>query len=92
VGACRDQRPEHKSDECVPPVSRWQWHPIHSLWKFLFALLTSPHYSDELPALKNGTLWISRYRNIIDYLVKYSAAEWDLDSGLSKLQKADVIA
>ena len=46
----------------------------------------------ELPALKSGTLWISRYRNIVDYLHKYSAGLSDLDRGLDNLQKADITA
>jgi sorting and assembly machinery component 37 len=47
---------------------------------------------DELPTLKSGTIWVSRYRNIVDYLRKYSAGEWNLESGLSKQQRADSIA
>ena len=46
----------------------------------------------ELPALKSGTLWISRYRNIVDYLKQYSGGEWDLDHELDKQQQADSIA
>ncbi len=46
----------------------------------------------ELPALKSGSLWISRYRNIVDYLRKYLAGLSDLDRGLDELQKADITA
>jgi hypothetical protein len=94
VGACRDQRPEYQSDECVPSlvVIGKGTVPISDGGVFFFALLTLRYHSDELPALKSGTLWISRYRNIIDYLGKYSAGEWDLDGALSKQQKADSIA
>ena len=49
-------------------------------------------HPDELPTLKSGTIWVSRYRNIVDYLRKYSAGEWDLERGLSKQQRADSIA
>ena len=52
---------------------------------------TGPSHPDELPALRSGTLWISRYRNIVDYPRKLSAGEWDLDRGLSRQQKADSI-
>jgi len=45
-----------------------------------------------LPALKNGTTWVSRFRNIVDYLRQYSNGEWDLDGSLSGLEKADNIA
>ncbi|KAI9924713.1 hypothetical protein ASPWEDRAFT_28149 [Aspergillus wentii DTO 134E9] len=46
----------------------------------------------ELPALKNGATWVSRFRNIVDYLRQYSDGEWDLDAGLNTLQRADNIA
>ncbi|PYH33367.1 mitochondrial import receptor subunit [Aspergillus neoniger CBS 115656] len=46
----------------------------------------------ELPALKNGSTWVSRFRNIVDYLRQYSNGDWDLDQGLDGLEKADNIA
>ena len=48
--------------------------------------------TDELPTLKDGTIFISRFRNIVDYLRSQNPAEWDLDNVLNKLQKADSIA
>ncbi|KAK2767707.1 hypothetical protein FQN54_003865 [Arachnomyces sp. PD_36] len=47
---------------------------------------------NELPALKSGSRWISRYHNIVDYLRQYSGGEWDLDDGLSGMEKADCVA
>ncbi|RAK97803.1 mitochondrial import receptor subunit [Aspergillus ibericus CBS 121593] len=46
----------------------------------------------ELPALKNDSTWVSRFRNIVDYLRQYSNGEWDLDQNLTGLEKADNIA
>ncbi|OOF96069.1 hypothetical protein ASPCADRAFT_207423 [Aspergillus carbonarius ITEM 5010] len=46
----------------------------------------------ELPALKDGKTWVSRFRNIVDYLRQYSNGDWDLDQNLSGLEKADNIA
>lgn len=46
----------------------------------------------ELPALKNGATWISKFRNIVDYLRQYSNGDWDLDGDLTGLEKADNIA
>ncbi|KAF9884306.1 hypothetical protein FE257_001884 [Aspergillus nanangensis] len=48
--------------------------------------------TNELPALKIGSTWISRFRNIVDYLRQYSNGEWDLDRGLTSEEKADNIA
>ncbi|KAL3465471.1 Tom37 C-terminal domain-containing protein [Aspergillus heterothallicus] len=48
--------------------------------------------TQELPALKNGSTWVSRFRNIVDYLRQYSNGEWDLDRDLSALEQADNIA
>ncbi|KAL9107924.1 MAG: hypothetical protein Q9227_007246 [Pyrenula ochraceoflavens] len=46
----------------------------------------------ELPALRNGATWVSRFQNIVDYLKKYSAGHWDLDGDLNAEQRADNIA
>ncbi|KAL4979662.1 Tom37 C-terminal domain-containing protein [Aspergillus desertorum] len=46
----------------------------------------------ELPALKDGSTWVSRFRNIVDYLRQYSNGAWDLDRDLSALDKADGVA
>ncbi|KAL4878382.1 Tom37 C-terminal domain-containing protein [Aspergillus karnatakaensis] len=48
--------------------------------------------TQELPALKNGSTWVSRFRNIIDYLRQYSNGAWDLDRDLSALETADSVA
>jgi hypothetical protein len=48
--------------------------------------------AEELPALKNGSTWVSRFRNIVDYLRQYSNGVWDLDRDLSALEKADNVA
>lgn len=49
-------------------------------------------FKDELPALRNGMTCVSRFRNIVHYLRQYSNGAWDLDAGLSGLDKADCIA
>ncbi|KAL5341247.1 Tom37 C-terminal domain-containing protein [Aspergillus crustosus] len=46
----------------------------------------------ELPALKNGSTWVSRFRNIVDYLRQYSTGAWDLDRDLSALETTDSVA
>lgn len=45
--------------------------------------------SGELPALHNGTTWVSRFRNIVDYLRQSSDGEWDLDRELDDSARAD---
>lgn len=47
---------------------------------------------DELPALKDGQTWVSKFRNIVDYVRQYSREEWDLDADWDGLDKADVTA
>ncbi|GAD92478.1 mitochondrial import receptor subunit (Tom37), putative [Paecilomyces variotii No. 5] len=48
--------------------------------------------TNELPALRNGNTWVSRFRNIVDYLRQYSGGEWDLDGWSTGLERADNIA
>jgi sorting and assembly machinery component 37 len=47
---------------------------------------------DELPALKNGDVWVSKFRNIVDYVRQYSDQAWDLDADWTGLDKADIAA
>jgi sorting and assembly machinery component 37 len=86
------------SDASVSPTStlytlQLQGNETLSILSCLLAFTkTDPCHLDELPALQSGTIWISRFRNIVDYLRKYSAGEWDLERGLSKQQRADSVA
>lgn len=54
--------------------------------------LTSHLQTGELPALQNGSIWVSRFRNIVDYLRQYSEGAWNLDQDLDDVQKADSVA
>jgi sorting and assembly machinery component 37 len=46
----------------------------------------------ELPALKDGEKWVSRFNNIITYLREVSNGDWDLNRSLTRQQQADCIA
>ena len=46
----------------------------------------------ELPALKDGDKWVSRFNNIITYLREVSNGDWDLNRTLIRQQQADCIA
>lgn len=59
---------------------------------YLEKLLTTLGFADELPAVKDGSRWVSKFRNIVNYLREYSNGQWDLDAHLSGLEKADNIA
>lgn len=48
--------------------------------------------TDELPALWTGSRWISRFRNIIDFLKQYSGGEWDLDQWMDDKERAECTA
>lgn len=50
----------------------------------------SPTY--ELPALRDGDIWIGGFRNIFHYLAQHSSGKWILDIGLSEQEGADCIA
>lgn len=46
----------------------------------------------QLPALKHDTTWIGGFRNIVDYLIKYSDGQYSLDADLEGQEKADCTA
>ncbi|KAJ5550901.1 hypothetical protein N7535_001161 [Penicillium sp. DV-2018c] len=61
-------------------------------WELIASSDPSVSPTGELPALQNGSVWVSRFRNIVDYLRQYSEGEWDLDQNLDEVQKADSVA
>jgi sorting and assembly machinery component 37 len=82
------------SDPSVSPTSTselipWSTIPTNEIYDRTDSF---PWCPDELPALKDGATWVSKFRNIVDYLRQYSNGEWDLDSRLEGLERADSIA
>ena len=59
----------------------------------LIATTPNNNPTGELPALRNGSIWIGGWANIVDYMRKLNP-EWDLDAkaDLESMEKADVIA
>ncbi|TVY65676.1 Metaxin-like protein [Lachnellula suecica] len=66
-------------------VPRGKWHLIATSDPAL-----SP--TNELPALRNGNIWIGGFRNIFHYVAQFSSGEWILDAGLPNQEGADCIA
>lgn len=46
----------------------------------------------ELPALRNGNIWVAGFSGIVDYLRDTSDGKWDLNKDLSPQQQADCTA
>ncbi|KAJ5693134.1 hypothetical protein N7462_002557 [Penicillium macrosclerotiorum] len=61
-------------------------------WELVATSDPSVSPTGELPAIQNGTVWVSRFRNIVDYLRQYSDGAWDLDHELDETARADSIA
>ncbi|CAG8335255.1 unnamed protein product [Penicillium salamii] len=61
-------------------------------WELVATSDPSVSPTGELPALQNGEVWVSRFRNIVDYLRQYSEGEWYLDQNLDEVQQADSVA
>ncbi|KAJ5132269.1 hypothetical protein N7448_006427 [Penicillium atrosanguineum] len=58
-------------------------------WELIASSDPSVSPTGELPALQNGSTWVSRFRNIVDYLRQYSDGAWDLDRQLDESDRAD---
>ncbi|KAJ5327529.1 hypothetical protein MYU51_009215 [Penicillium brevicompactum] len=61
-------------------------------WELVATSDPSVSPTGELPALQNGEVWVSRFRNIVDYLRQYSEGAWNLDQNLNEVQQADSVA
>ncbi|KAJ6079477.1 hypothetical protein N7467_009230 [Penicillium canescens] len=61
-------------------------------WELIASSDPSVSPTGELPALQNGSTWVSRFRNIVDYLRQYSEGAWNLDENLGDVEHADSVA
>ncbi|KAF7594806.1 hypothetical protein BBP40_008309 [Aspergillus hancockii] len=78
--------------QCLATIAYFTQAVPKDAWVLVASSDPSVSPTCELPALRNGSTWVSRFRNIVDYLRQYSNGEWDLDTGLNRLQRADSIA
>ncbi|KAL2823692.1 Tom37 C-terminal domain-containing protein [Aspergillus cavernicola] len=78
--------------QCLATIAYFSLAVPKDSWVLVASSDPTVSPTHELPALKNGSTWVSRFRNIVDYLRQYSNGAWDLDRDLSALEKADSIA
>ncbi|PKX98305.1 glutathione S-transferase family protein [Aspergillus novofumigatus IBT 16806] len=78
--------------QCLAAIAYFSLAVPKDAWVLIASSDPSVSPTNELPAVKNGTTWVSRFRNIVDYLRQYSNGAWDLDRDLSGFDRADNIA
>ncbi|KAF7115317.1 hypothetical protein CNMCM5793_001953 [Aspergillus hiratsukae] len=78
--------------QCLATIAYFSLAVPKDAWVLIASSDPSVSPTNELPAVKNGTTWVSRFRNIVDYLRQYSNGAWDLDKELSGIDRADNIA
>ncbi|ODM15218.1 hypothetical protein SI65_09457 [Aspergillus cristatus] len=78
--------------QCLAAVAYFSLAVPNDNWVLVPSSDPSVSPTNELPALRNGSTWVSRFRNIVNYLRQYSDGSWDLDRGLGEVQRADNIA
>ncbi|OXV08555.1 hypothetical protein Egran_03683 [Elaphomyces granulatus] len=78
--------------QCLATIAYFVQAVPKEAWVLVASSDPSLSPTNELPALKNGETWVSRFRNIVDYLWQYSNGEWGLDRSLDGLEKADKAA
>ncbi|KAL4912779.1 Tom37 C-terminal domain-containing protein [Aspergillus aurantiobrunneus] len=78
--------------QCLATIAYFSLSVPKDSWVLVASSDPTVSPTHELPALKNGSTWVSRFRNIVDYLRQYSNGAWDLDRDLSALDRADSAA
>ncbi|KAJ6141282.1 hypothetical protein N7470_010178 [Penicillium chermesinum] len=78
--------------QCLATVAYCSLALPRQAWELVATSDPSVSPTGELPALQYGSVWVSRFRNIVDYLRQYSQGEWDLDQELDESKKADKFA
>ncbi|RMZ80761.1 hypothetical protein DV738_g2649, partial [Chaetothyriales sp. CBS 135597] len=68
----------------------------HCLWTYDWVLIPTSDPSlnplGQLPALRDGNVWVGGYRDIVTYLRTSSGGEYDLAKDLTSSQQADCVA
>ncbi|RDW93904.1 glutathione S-transferase family protein [Aspergillus mulundensis] len=78
--------------QCLATIAYFSLAVPKDSWVLVASSDPTVSPTHELPALKNGSTWVSRFRNIVDYLRQYSEGAWDLDRNLSAHDRAENIA
>ncbi|OJJ46965.1 hypothetical protein ASPZODRAFT_131883 [Penicilliopsis zonata CBS 506.65] len=78
--------------QCLATMTYFSLVLPKDAWVLVASSDPSVSPTNELPALRSGATWVSRFRNIVDYLRQYSGGEWDLDRDLTGGERADNIA
>ncbi|KAE9366759.1 hypothetical protein N431DRAFT_495164 [Stipitochalara longipes BDJ] len=77
---------------CLAAIAYLQQAVPRGKWQLIASCNPALSPTNELPALRNGNIWIGGFRNIFHYLAQCSAGEWVLDAGLPEQEGADCIA
>ncbi|EPE27673.1 hypothetical protein GLAREA_04464 [Glarea lozoyensis ATCC 20868] len=77
---------------CLAAIAYLQQAVPRGKWTLVATGDPSLSPTNELPALRNGDIWIGGFRNIFHYLAQFSSGEWVLDAGLPEQEGADCIA
>ncbi|KUL82502.1 hypothetical protein ZTR_10650 [Talaromyces verruculosus] len=78
--------------QCLATIAYFVKTVPKDKWVLVASSDPSVSPSNELPAVKDGQTWVSKFRNIVDYVRQYSNEEWDLDADWEGLDKADITA
>ena len=78
--------------ECLGAIAYLRYCLPEDAWKIVASNDPKGCPLGELPALKDGDQWVSRFNSIVAYLRGLSNVDWDLDGSLGGAQKADCFA
>lgn len=78
--------------ECLGAVAYLRHCVPEGEWRFVASSDPKACPLGELPALKDGDKWVSRFNNIVTYLREVSNGDWDLNRSLTRHQQADCVA
>ncbi len=77
---------------CSAAIARFRQCLQPNEWSLIPGSDPSASPLGELPALKDGDLWVAGYRSIVTYLNDVSAEMWDIDRNLQPQQLSECTA
>ncbi|KAI9706680.1 MAG: hypothetical protein M1836_003690 [Candelina mexicana] len=78
--------------QCIAAIAYFTQSVPKEKWKLVASSDPALSPTKELPAVRDGSIWVGGFRNIIRYLKQLADGKWDLDAELDPQQGADCTA
>ncbi|KAI4269070.1 MAG: hypothetical protein L6R38_007609 [Xanthoria sp. 2 TBL-2021] len=78
--------------QCLAAIAYMSQAVPQPKWKLIASSDPTLSPTRELPALRDDSIWIGGFQNIVAHLLEKSKGQWDLDRDCTSQDRADISA